>query len=399
MSYAQPLFQEDSKGKPRVWSVTTNGDKVIVSHGLVGGKIVVKTTVAKPKNIGKANETTGAGQAILEAQSKWQAQVDRKDYHTDISMAGKQMRPQLALSYHDVADQVKWGVESYHVMPKLDGFRMAYGQRYLGVGECEYMSREGITYKVDHMHTPCTNMLAIVQQELIKRYSTDIVCKGLDGEGYLHGLRQSDIRKYCVKYYEGLTEAIQFHLFDLYIDGLTQQERYAVLKAAYITYKTEHPSCNVIQVVESYPVDSFVRMKDAHDHYVKLGYEGVILRLDSAMYTAGKHANVMWKYKEFFDDEFKIIEVWEDKNGCAMFTLELPQGMLLATGDAIPADTTCKCTPKATHEERIEMLNNVDDYLNKWWTVRYFSLTVHGKLEFPVGHGERKCDSKGKPLE
>ena len=50
-------------GKAKQWSVWSEGDKVVVEHGKLGGKLQVKTTTCKPKNVGRANETTAEQQA------------------------------------------------------------------------------------------------------------------------------------------------------------------------------------------------------------------------------------------------------------------------------------------------------------------------------------------------
>ena len=134
------LYKYDSKGKVRQWDVTTDGDKVIVSHGVKDGKKVEQTTVCKPKNIGKRNETTAEEQAVLEAKSKWTKQIEREDYHEILELSGQQVRPMLALDYLKVPHRVNW--DEVVAQPKLDGLRLVSGHRYRDFrsGDIEMMS-------------------------------------------------------------------------------------------------------------------------------------------------------------------------------------------------------------------------------------------------------------------
>ena len=144
---SQQLYIRDSKGKERVWSVSTEGSKVIVNHGLADGKITRKVTISKPKNVGKSNATTAEEQAVAEAIARFTKQVDREDYNVDIEKAGLQFRPMLALDYLKVPHRVDW--TDVVVQPKLDGLRLAAGIRTVEVGaQCllakhELMTRKG----------------------------------------------------------------------------------------------------------------------------------------------------------------------------------------------------------------------------------------------------------------
>lgn len=68
------LYALNKDGSFQEWKVFVMGDTISVEFGKLGGKIQTKRTVAKPKNIGRANETTAEQQARSEAQSKWEKQ-------------------------------------------------------------------------------------------------------------------------------------------------------------------------------------------------------------------------------------------------------------------------------------------------------------------------------------
>lgn len=59
MKYSN-LYTRDSLGNVRVWYMEQEGDKYRTTSGLLDGeKVTSEWTVAKPKNVGKRNETTG----------------------------------------------------------------------------------------------------------------------------------------------------------------------------------------------------------------------------------------------------------------------------------------------------------------------------------------------------
>lgn len=393
------LYIRDSKGKDREWSVTTVGADVIVSHGLVGGKITQKKTTAKPKNIGKANETTPEQQALLEAQAKWTYQIDREDYNEDIEQAGKQLRPMLALDYLKVPHRVRW--EEAVAQPKLDGLRLTAGLRYtdLRTDAFEMMTRKGETYHVPHLIEPCARLLDIVNEQLAgyeNHQRGD--CIALDGEAYIHGIPLQTITSLARKYQEGKTEALGYHLFDLVIPDMGFEDRYKLLKSALSEYVETYGDDEIFAVVPCHPVTPKT-IEVLQGEYMQLGFEGLMIRHASSKYGIAQRSPDLFKFKQFHDDEFKIIGMWEDQNGNAMFKCETRVGKKLSCDDhVIERREEFDCTPKRTHDVRKEMLNNPDDYIGKWLKVKYQALTIDKLPQFPVGLEIRECDDEGNPL-
>ena len=69
------LYALNKDGSFQEWKVYTEGADVIVEFGKLGGKMQQKRTTCEMKNVGRANETDAAFQALLEAKSKWEKQV------------------------------------------------------------------------------------------------------------------------------------------------------------------------------------------------------------------------------------------------------------------------------------------------------------------------------------
>ena len=393
------LFIRDSKGKAREWSVRTEGEKIIVSHGLVGGKITDKVTKAKAKNIGKANETTPESQALLEAQAKWTYQIDREDYHEDIDQAGWQLRPMLALDYLKVPHRVRW--EEAVAQPKLDGLRLTAGLRYTDrrTDAFEMMTRKGETYHVPHMIEPCTQLLDIVNEQLAgyeNHQRGD--CLALDGEAYIHGIPLQTITSLARKYQEGKTEELGYHLFDLVVKDMGFIDRYKLLKSAISEYVEVYGDDSIFAVVPVHSVNP-KNIDYLQGKYMTQGFEGLMIRHESSQYAIANRSPDLFKYKQFFDDEFKIIGVWEDQNGNAMFECETLPGKKLSCDDyVVVSREEFDCTPKRPHSVRKKMLKNPDDYIGKWIKVKYQALTIDKKPQFPVGLEIRECDDEGNPL-
>lgn len=368
------LFSTDSVGRVRQWNTFADGADIVVRHGVVGGKITEKRKTAKPKNIGKINETTAEEQAIIECEAKHIFQIDREDYHPVIELANRQLRPMLALDYHKVPHRVMWNQAL--AQPKLDGLRLTVGRRFRDEEGHEMMSRKGEVYVVPHLVEPTKDLLALVNTLCDNR------CLALDGEAYIHGMPLQQITSLARKYREGETEKLQYWLFDLVIPDMPFAERYGILRKALKSYYRN----TVFELVPVHDISNETEMKYNHGMYTELGFEGLMIRHADSEYGIAKRSPDLFKYKHFFDEEACINDVWEDDNGNAMLTVTQKNGMV------------CKVTPKRTHEERKVMLEERDQYLGKWITVKYQTLTDDGVFQFPVGLGLRECDSDGNPL-
>jgi len=375
MDYSRTLYSTDSKGKIRQWSITTLNDCYIVKHGVKDGKLQTKVTSCKAKNIGKANATTPETQAILEAQAKWTFQVNRDDYHWDVKLANRQIRPMLAMDYLKVPHRVDW--EQAVAQPKLDGVRLTYGRRYRDESGHEAMTRKGETYVLPHLIEPTTKLLALVNSLCGDK------CLALDGEAYIHGMSLQNILRLVKKYRKGETEAVKYYIFDLVIPGMTFHERYRVIKEALDLYGPT----DIFETLMCKRIHNDEEMKVLHGQYTQDGYEGLIIRHADSEYGIAKRSPDLFKYKHFMDDEAKITDVWEDSNGNAMFTVTQKNR------------EGCKVTPKRTHEERKQILLNKADYIGKWITCKFQTYTDDGVMQFPVGLALRHCTDDGVPIE
>ena len=374
------LYIRDAKGKARHWSVWTVDDAITVEWGTVKGKATQKTTYAKPKNTGKSNATTAQEQAVVEAKAKYRKQVEREDYHQDISQSGLQFRPMLALDYLKVGHRVDW--EQALGQPKLNGVRVAAGYRTSQSQTFELMTRKGETFNIPHFVEPSKHLLQTVNQYL----PPDKTCQILDGEAYLHRWLFQDINSATKKYRPGKTDLLEFHIFDLYIPGYTLSERMEILNEAhYVAAEKGLIDRDMFKLVELCTLYDKDHLALALHAYIQQGYEGIMIRHENSLYTRNHRSPDLFKYKDFLDAEYEIIGMWEDKSGNAMLKCVTSEGGVF------------DCTPKRTHAVRKEMLLSPGDYIGKWITVKYQELTDAGLPSSPIGLELRDCNDRGEP--
>ena len=389
------LYQYDSKGRARMWEVRTDGDTIIVTHGLVDGKKQVKSTKAKAKNVGRANATTPEQQAELEAKSKWTAQIDRDDYNEDIEQAGKQTRPMLANDYLKVPHRLR--IKDTVAQPKLDGLRLVAGFRWADRRSpelFEMLTRKGETHNVNHLIDDAHSLLRRADEILVNMGYPEGTCIGVDGEVYLHNHPLPWINSRAKKYYEGETEQLEYHVFDLVCIAVPFWVRHDVLSEAFSDIFQS--KLVLVPYIELDPEDPEAHMEDLRAMFVEEGYEGLILRHRDGVYkmgTGGTRSADLFKFKEFFDEECLIIGITEDLNGNAMWRVR--RKPTLDFGANVEVDVT----PKRSHDERKRMLLKPEEWIGKWATIKYQSVTPYGSLQFPTGLELRECDDLGEPIK
>ena len=117
-------------------------------------------------------------------------------------------------------------------------------------------------------------------------------------------------------------------------------------------------------------------IKTFHKKYIKLGYEGVIIRNKNGLYKEKNRSNDLLKYKEFVDDEFEIVDykcgTGQDANAVIW---------ICKTKD----EKIFNARPEGTLEERRKFYRYGKQYIGKLLTVRYQNLSKDGIPRFPVG--------------
>ncbi len=370
------LYKLDSKGKVREWNIkcyinvsSLVDPKYIIRHGLKDGKQQNKSQVVScGKNIGRANETTPQEQCILDAQSKWDKQKDRKGYSEEIPTS-KQFGPMLAKSYAKPGTDLTDLKDGKHIkfpcyyQPKLDGIR------------CLASWEDG---KVVLRSRRKKQFLAMghIEKELfdILRDNPDVI---LDGELYVHNEDFQNLTS-AIKRDEANDEShkIEYHVYDYYDSNKPDMgfhERILVLV---------HMLKNVEGSIQR--VNTFVIIKDQIEEVweanTKLGYEGIMLRNKSGPYKVDSRSQDLQKVKVFIDDEFEItgaVENTKNPGTCSFWCI---------TKEGYPF----KATPKGSQEQREQYWDNWRTGIihpGNMLTCRFFRWSTSKKSVpiFPVG--------------
>ena len=363
------LYTTDSKGKTRWWKMEQNGSRFRTVSGLLDGKAVESEwTECFPKNVGRANATTAEEQCSAEILSLYTKKLDRK-YHTaeDFKAAGssagyKFQGPMLATKYESFPGMC-------YSQPKLDGYRSTAD------ATAGLLSRQGKPWRHDHILDALAPVFAAFP---------GIV---LDGELYNHDLKDdfnelgSLIKKdkRTPEQDAKTREVVQYHVYDILSHPGAFIERIHVLREILDELGDESP----VKFVKTDQIGSEDELNELYASYMEDGYEGQMVRLNTLYEGNGKRSKGLMKRKEFFDEEYEVIEVHEGKGNWAghakAVTFRMPDGRMTENGEHPKAGI------KGTKEFAKELLTNWRKY--EGVTIRSFIKTPAGIPRFGVAYG------------
>jgi DNA ligase-1 len=136
----------------------------------------------------------------------------------------------------------------------------------------------------------------------------------------------------------------------------------------------------VVILVRTEKVAALSDFRRLFAEFVEAGYEGIMLRNVAGVYSANYRSNDLQKYKEFIEDEYRIIDFKEGEGrdaGAVIWVCETADGKEFTV------------RPRGTMEKRREWFNAGAKYVGKSLTVVYQELTEEGKPRFPVGKAVR----------
>jgi hypothetical protein len=386
------LQGEAQTGKTKMWSVRVlerdlNGfpcGVIEVTHGYIDGKKQVnEKIITEGKNIGKKNATSPLQQAINEARSAWIKKkesgylpigVTSGDADDDNMSVGSDAKgnkgnkgnkgkgidsdvplPMLAHDYNKRGKSIKFPC---FVQRKFDGTRC------VGMPGKGLFSRNRKAYPhLDHIIAEINKLPAsiVLDGEL---YSNTLTFQEIVGIVKRETLKKGDNEKQL---------QIKFFVYDI-INGMPYEQRWANLQMLFNKYKFKH-----LVLVDSDNCESEEKMKELHAEYVGDGFEGAMLRNKAGLYKNARSCDLQ-KYKEFFDNEFEIINYKEGEGleeGCVIWVCKTAEGKEF------------NCRPRGSREERCEMYLNGDEYIGKMLTVIYQEMSDTNIPRFPVGKSIR----------
>jgi DNA ligase-1 len=370
-----PLYAQASTGKIKKWEILIVEDD-IVTMSTIAGYVDGKATTSNPKeikgkNIGKANETTPWEQAVSEAQSKMTKKQD-EGYVENIDDVGKEelVLPMLAHTYAKRKHDIEWPA---YVQPKLNGVRCI---ARMTEDDPEYISRKGKQYTtLDHLNKEVEQLICEIGHPL-------------DGEIFNPDWTFQEIIRAVKKDRGEKTDKLQYWIYDVVDINHTFEERISILSDEFILKKGYFKPGELIQIenivlVQTVLVNSEEEMMQLHKKWINEGFEGTIVRNKKGKYILKNRSKDLQKYKDFLDDEFLIVggeEATGNDAGTIVFTCrsKAPIGLF-------EDPKTFKVRPKGSRETRTRWLQDKENIIGKYLTVRYQELSEEGTPIFPVG--------------
>jgi len=408
-----------------------------ITHGCINGKQQVSLRDYNVgKNIGRSNETTPLEQCISETRRKWTDKKE-KEAHTetkpadygegygDISGgwcdagagagggdddddddggdAAGPFLPMLAQTFNpaDAATAAaataskKKKVITFpcFVQPKLDGLRcVSYATRTANDAETAVCLQS----RTSAFFTGLPHIAAALRPYLSQHPSVVI-----DGELYTDQMPFEELAGLIKK--KKITDSdvarlkkVKYHVYDIYDHArqdMPYSERLAVLASAVrrcgcvandtfsagVAAAAAVAAAEVV-LVRTEKVAALSDFRRLFAEFVEAGYEGIMLRNAAGVYRANYRSNDLQKYKEFMEEEYRIIDFKEGEGrdaGAVIWVCETADGK----------DFTAR--PRGTMQQRREWFNDGAKYIGKNLTVVYQELTEDGKPRFPVGKALR----------
>jgi DNA ligase-1 len=357
------LYTRDSLGNIRVWYMEQDGDRYRTVSGLLNGeRVTSEWTLAKPKNKGKKNETTGDTQASSEIESKYKKQR-KTGYFDDIKDVDKALyvEPMLAKLYRDYHDEISLEKGEWLLQTKYNGMRCV-------------ATKDGLFTRKGEKYVSCPHI-----EEALKPFFALHPEAVLDGELFNEKYRQklNEISK-LVRKTVNITkedldrsrELVHYYIYDGYGFGLDKEHPYHERK--------QWIDCNVIgkythaAKVEDFQIKSKEDLEKQYQSLVDEGHEGAILRNRRMKYEHKRSKNLL-KVKPEMDSEAKIVKVIEGSGnwGGTAKTATLDWG-----GKVFDA------TFKGTQEQLREVLKNQSKWVGKTVTFLYNDTTGLGTPNF-----------------
>lgn len=354
------LYAKSSTGKTKQWTVSVeeeNGSVFMVKqHGYIDGTIQrILKEVKTGKNLGKANATTIEEQALFDSESAWNKKKDSKYSETiEESENSEILLPMLAHSYTKRKHNIVWPTL---VQPKLDGIRCL---ARIKDGKVLLTSRKAkVLDNLDHLVPDIERVFSVLEEGAV-----------LDGELFIYGETFQAITR-LVKKKRPETVNIQYWVYDIINDKPFIERDKTLTQLSKLNLQS-------IVIVKSAEMLDEEALKKYHALTVQAGYEGTIVRNKAGLYRQDYRSADLQKYKDFFEDDYEIIDVNEATGidaGTAVFVCTNKEG------------SSFKVRPKGTREQRKEWFDNKNQCINKLLSVRYQMLSEDLIPRFPVGLG------------
>lgn len=420
----ESLFKRDALGNILIWSINSDGISDIIYFGRLDNpsklqNVVSNTTKTSYKSAIKKKRDRGYKTAEEYGITKdmWEDTNQLNDlllnvvpkYATDANNAQKAMKcVKWKRNYFDYS-------HGAHADPKINGIRATIKLTEVDNGlfgiskEVVILSKEGIRLRIKHIEEVFTKYV------FINKATSNII---FDGELYIKGQKNTAIGGACRNPKNPLHPYIQFINFDLSIPDMSNEDRYTLRRNLLNTNvgrfnidytlfnkdmpkhwmgpifmqfdPTEHDFAKDYIIVSlcSHAVHDDDEVEAYRDLCLEHGYEGCVIRDNSAEYKFGSRPTTIMKAKRWEEAEFICLYITED----SMYKLINGERKEIKTAKFICRNDinglVFEVKPSATHNgvkndnfTSDYILSHKDEFIGKPIIVRFYERTDN-KLPF-----------------
>lgn len=330
------LYRRNNNGMPTVWWASFNSDtnSIAVFYGLVRGNIRKEVYTVTQKDGNKElesryNEKIKQGYQYLNEICDMHDRPPVEDENSlelfnflntylpkDLSNGNSNLLlPMLAKTYNG---NVWKKVSCMYGQYKINGLRCiitAYTQNDMFKPiRLRFQSREGIIWNT--LENLSDYLLSIIPANIIRDMIDGYVA--LDGEIYLPGYTINQINHFvkdanCVE-----NKLLQFWCYDIMMEGNQAHRnmyRYHIKKpTSFNSIKEHYNNKERLIILHNKYITNDNEAIDARNHFINLGFEGLILRNVKTDYQYGRRrANYMEKFKDAAEGDFIILDIYKEK--------------------------------------------------------------------------------------
>lgn len=330
------LYRRNNNGMPTVWWASFNSDtnSIAVFYGLVRGNIRKEVYTVTQKDGNKElesryNEKIKQGYQYLNEICDMHDRPPVEDENSlelfnflntylpkDLSNGNSNLLlPMLAKTY---SGNVWKKVSCMYGQYKINGLRCiitAYTQNDMFKPiRLRFQSREGIIWNT--LENLSDYLLSIIPANIIRDMIDGYVA--LDGEIYLPGYTINQINHFvkdanCVE-----NKLLQFWCYDIMMEGNQTHRnmyRYHIKKpTSFNSIKEHYNNKERLIILHNKYITNDNEAIDARNHFINLGFEGLILRNAKTDYQYGRRrANYMEKFKDAAEGDFIILDIYKEK--------------------------------------------------------------------------------------
>lgn len=330
------LYRRNNNGVPTVWwaELDSGTNSITVFYGLVRGNIRKEVYTVTQKDGNKElesryNEKIKQGYQYLNEICDMHDRPPVEDENSlelfnflntylpkDLSNGNSNLLlPMLAKTYNG---NVWKKVSCMYGQYKINGLRCiitAYTQNDMFKPiRLRFQSREGIIWNT--LENLSDYLLSIIPANIISDMIDGYVA--LDGEIYLPGYTINQINHFvkdanCVE-----NKLLQFWCYDIMMEGNQAHRnmyRYHIKKpTSFNSIKEHYNNKERLIILHNKYITNDNEAIDARNHFINLGFEGLILRNTETDYQYGRRrANYMEKFKDAAEGNFIILDIYKEK--------------------------------------------------------------------------------------